>query len=69
MDEVPFQGRGARLFVLEPLEFLDEVQLELGAEPGTELEGDVTVGIGAAVTARLGVQAGRGSGAYPLLRG
>jgi hypothetical protein len=30
-----------RFFILEALEFLDQVQLELGAEPGTELESDI----------------------------
>jgi hypothetical protein len=55
--EVPFLRHGARLFVLEALEFLDQVQLEFGTEPGTELERDVAVRIGVAATAGLGEEA------------
>ena len=65
--EVPFQRCGARFFILEALKFLDQVQLELGTEPGTELESDVTVGIGAAVATGFGVKADGRSGVDPLL--
>jgi hypothetical protein len=49
--EVPGQRQAAALVFLEALEFLDEVELELDRNPGSELEGDVLVGVGAAVAA------------------
>ena len=55
--ETPFQRWSAGLFILEPLKLLDEIELELGAEPGAQLEGDVAVGIGATLPAGFGVQA------------
>ena len=55
--EVPSEGKAAVFVVLEPLEFLDEIELELRAEPRTELEGDVRVGIRAAVPSGAGNQA------------
>lgn len=39
------------------LKFLDQVQLELGAEPRTEFESDILVGIGAAATPSFGIEA------------
>ena len=47
--EVPREREAAVFVVLEPLEFLDEVELEFDRDPRGELEGDVLVGIGAAV--------------------
>ena len=52
--EIPGEREAAVLVVLEALEFLDEVELELDGYPGGELEGDVLVGVGAAVAAGLG---------------
>ena len=65
--ETPFQRCRPRLFILESLELLDEVELELGAEPGAELEGNVAVGKGATVPAGFGVQADGARGFDPLL--
>ncbi len=67
--EVPFQCLRARRFVPEALELLDELEGELGAEPGAELEGDVAVGVGAAIAACLGMQPNGGCGIYPLFGG
>ncbi len=49
--EVPLQLEAVVFLVLEALELLDEVELELRAEPGAEFKGDVLVGIGAAAVA------------------
>ena len=49
--EVPIELEAIVFLVLEALEFLDEVELELRAEPGAELKGDVLVGVGAATVA------------------
>ena len=43
--------------VLQALEFLDEVNLEFGAGPHAEFEGDVLVGERAAIPPRAGFQA------------
>lgn len=64
--EVPGQRQAAVLVHLESLEFLDQVELELNRYPGSELEGDVSVCVGTAITPRLGDQpAGMGC-VYPL---
>jgi len=42
---------------LEPLELLDQVDFELGADPHPEFEGDVVVGVSATVTTRRRSQA------------
>ena len=55
--EVPREGEAAVLILLEPLEFLDEVELEFDGNPGGEFEGDVLVGVCAAVAAGFGNQA------------
>ena len=39
--------------VLEPLKFLDEIEFEFDGNPGGELEGDVLVGVGAAIAPDL----------------
>ena len=65
--EVPFQRCGARFFILEALKFLDQVQLELGAEPRTEFESDILVGIGAAATPSFGIEADGICGVDPFL--
>ena len=49
--EIPTELEAVVFFVLEALEFLDQVELEFRAEPRAELEGDVLVGVGAAVAA------------------
>jgi hypothetical protein len=54
--EVPREREAAALVVLEALELLDEVELELRAEPRTELEGDVIVCIRAAIPSGAGCQ-------------
>jgi hypothetical protein len=65
--KTPFQRCGAGLFILESLELLDEIELELRAEPGAELEGNVAMGVGATVSAGLGMQADGTRGLDPLL--
>lgn len=54
--KVPFQPEPVVFRILEALEFRDEVELEFRAEPRAELEGDVFVGIGAALATRAGNQ-------------
>jgi hypothetical protein len=49
--EIPTELEAVVFFILEALEFLDEVELEFRAEPRAELKGDVLVGVGAAVAA------------------
>ena len=66
--EIPFQRRGSRFFILEALKFLDQVQLELGAEPRTEFESDILVGIGAAATPSFGIEADGVCGIDPFFR-
>ena len=39
--EIPRKGEAAVLVFLEPLEFLDEVELELDRDPGGEFESNV----------------------------
>ncbi len=51
--EIPGERKAAAFVLLEPLEFLDEVELELDGDPRGELEGDVLVGVGAAVAPAL----------------
>jgi hypothetical protein len=53
---------------LEPLEFLDEVELELDGDPRGELQGDVEMRIGAAVAAGLGLDTDGPGALDPLLR-
>ncbi len=48
--EIPSERETSVFILLEPLEFLDEVNLELRADPHPKLEGDVVVGVSAAVT-------------------
>src|ERR1035438_6625161 len=67
--EIPGEGEAAVLIVLEPLEFLDEVEFELRAEPRAEFEGDVFVGKRAAIAPSTGRQS-FGAGAFdPSLGG
>jgi hypothetical protein len=51
--EVPRERQPPALVLLEPLEFLDEIQLELDGDPRRELERDVLVRVGAAVASGL----------------
>lgn len=48
--EVPIQLEAVVFLVLEALEFFDELELEFDGNPGGEFEGDILVGIGAAVS-------------------
>ena len=54
---------------LEPLELLDQVELELDGYPGRELEGDVLMGEGTAVAAGFGNDADGVRFFDPLLGG
>ena len=54
---VSFQGGGVWRFIFKALKRLDKVRLEFGTKPGAELEGDITVGVGASTSARLGIKA------------
>lgn len=54
--EVPAEFEPVVFVVLEPLEFGDEVELEFRAEPRSELEGNILVGVGASVTSGTGDQ-------------
>ena len=54
--EIPCQRKTAVFLLLEALELVDQVELEFRAEPRTELEGDVGMGVGAAVTSGVGRQ-------------
>ena len=65
--EVPGERKAAVFVVLEPLEFLDEVNFEFGAYPHAEFKGDVLVRIGAAIPARAGFQADRVGLFHPFL--
>jgi hypothetical protein len=67
--EVPVEGEATIFVLLQTLEFLDEVQLELRAEPGAELEGNVPVGKGAAIAPSLGNEAAGAGGFHPFLGG
>ena len=48
--EVPIELEVVVFVVLEALELLDQVKLELRAEPGAELESDVLVRVSASVS-------------------
>src|SRR3569832_505174 len=65
--EVPGQRKSAFLVVLQALEFLDQLDLEFGADPQAEFKGDVLVGVGAAVSSRAGLQADGPGFLRPLL--
>jgi hypothetical protein len=67
--EVPGQREAAVLVLLETLEFLDEVELKLRAEPRTELEGDILVGVRAALTSGAGGQSFGAGAIDPCLGG
>jgi hypothetical protein len=64
--EVPIELEAVVFLVLEALEFLDEVELELDRDPGGEFEGDVLVGVSAAVAPCLGDQADGTGALVPL---
>jgi hypothetical protein len=66
--EIPGERKPAVFVVLEPLEFLDEVELEFDGHPGGKLEGDVLVAERATVTAGLGSDADCPGLLDPLLR-
>jgi hypothetical protein len=65
--EVPCQRQATIFVFFEPLEFLYEVELEFNGNPGGELEGNVLVGVGAAVAASTGREAHRTGFFDPLL--
>ena len=49
--EVPGKGKPPVFVILESLELLDEVDLEIGADPQSELECDIFVGESSTITA------------------
>src|SRR3569832_2388342 len=65
--EVPGQRKAADLVVFLLLVFLDLVDLEFGADPHADFYGVVLVGVGAAVSARAGLQADGPGFLRPLL--
>jgi hypothetical protein len=65
--DVPAEGLA--LGFLEPLKFLNQVELELHRDPRGELQGDVQVGISAAVAPGLGLDADGPGALGPLLGG
>ena len=66
--EVPGEGKAATFVVLEPLEFLDEVEFELHGHPRGKLKGDVLMGERATVTSSRGGDA-NGPGFFDPLPG
>ena len=67
--EVPAKLEAGVFFFFEPLELLDEIELELDRDPGSEFKGDVLVGVGAAVAARSGDQPDGGGRINPSFGG
>jgi hypothetical protein len=67
--EIPIELEAVVLVVLEALELFDEVKLELNRHPGGEFEGDVLVGVGAAVATGGGNQTDRPGGVDPAFGG
>ena len=65
--EVPRQGEAAAFVFFETLEFLDEVNLELGANSHAKLEGKVAMGVGAAVASGAGAEADGSGFLHPFL--
>ncbi len=54
--QVPAELEAVAFVVLEPTELLDQVDLELGADPHSEFEGDVGMCVGATVASGSGFQ-------------
>lgn len=67
--EIPSERETPAFVDLQALKLLDQVELELDRYPGGELEGDIFVGVGAAVAAGLGDQADRTCAINPALGG
>ena len=65
--EVPTELEAVVFVVLEPLEFLDQVNLEFSTDPHAKFKRDVLVGISAAVASRRGPQADGAGFFHPLL--
>ena len=65
--QVPIKRLSVTFIVFEPLEFFDQVEFKLGAQPGPELERDVLVGVGSTVSARRGNNADCAGSRNPLL--
>jgi hypothetical protein len=63
------QGESTALFLLEALEFLDEIKFELDGDPGVKLKGNILVRIGSAIAAGLGHQPDGAGPFYPSLGG
>ena len=66
--EIPAEFEPVVFFVFEALELLDEIKLEFRAEPGSEFEGDVLVGVGSSTVtpgARLKSNSSRGFDPLP----
>src|SRR6185295_2377440 len=64
--EIPCERQAAIFVFLEPLEFLDEVDLELGTDPHPEFKCDVTVSECAAISSRARRKPNRSSLLDPL---
>jgi len=54
--EIPGKGETAVFVFLKALEFFDEVDFELGANPHPELKGDVVMSVGATIASRSGAE-------------
>ena len=65
--EVPREGQAAVFVVFEALEFFDEVDFELRADPHAEFEGDILVCISAAVSAGARLESDRSGFLNPFL--
>src|SRR6266699_228327 len=65
--EIPREREAAVLVFLQALEFPDQVDFELRADPHAELKGDVLVGVSAAVAPSGGFQANSLRFLHPLL--
>jgi hypothetical protein len=64
--KAPFQLDGAGFFILETLKFLNEVGLELGTQPRSKLEGNISVSVSTTASSRLGIKADSPGGINPF---
>jgi hypothetical protein len=67
--KIPSERETAVFIFLKALKLLDKVKLKLDGDPGSELEGDILMGICAAVTARRGCNSFRPGAFDPLFGG
>jgi hypothetical protein len=54
--QIPGQRQPSIFILFEALKLLDQIKLEFRAEPGTEFQSNIAVGIGAPITAGAGDQ-------------